>query len=187
MLGRNSINGSHMVTRTSSKELLEKDCNLKENNENLRERLDKIELLCIQLSNEITLLKAENKELKNGRDSNKTDQMETMAAVAISPEYYTDEEELARETDWIMKKKRPNKKRKAESSLEADQPKPNVNGKLESKKWIKTKEMQPPPINVIGIKEYARLHSLLNSGKIVNHKITILNNNVWNVQIHTEH
>lgn len=64
MLGKDFIIGNHMITETSSKELVEKNCSLEEDNKNLRARLNKIELLCIQLNNEITLLKAENDELK---------------------------------------------------------------------------------------------------------------------------
>lgn len=50
-----------------------------------------------------------------------------------------------------------------------------------SKKKAKPKEQQPPPINVTGITEYARLKLLLEAVMDKEYKVTALNNNVWKI------
>lgn len=76
-------------------------------------------------------------------------------------QYYTDEEELARETEWIRvktknnKQTKNNKKRKMDSSLS-----PIQNVTIEKKPEVKKVKM-PPPILVDGIKDFSKLHDEL--------------------------
>lgn len=69
-------------------------------------------------------------------------------------EHHTDEEDLPRETEWIVQGNRRNKKRKANSSLEGspDQSTPTV---VAPTKMPKTKKiLPPPPINLVGVNKY---------------------------------
>jgi len=94
--------------------------------------------------------------------------------------YYTDEDDLARETDWIVKEKRPLKKRKAESSPEEVKHETNKDVKKnpETRKGSTKGELPPPPINVVDITDYSSLRNLLVTGIDKDYKVTSLNNNV---------
>lgn len=115
--------------------------------------------------------------------------------------YKTDEEELERETNWILaKKKRPAKKRKAESSPEIPTKNnfqileniPDNNGSLTKTSGIKNKninppapavvkEKLPPPIIVKGVEKFNVLKSLTQQINSNECKFTSFNNNVWKI------
>lgn len=180
----------------------EKSIDLEKENMDLLGRLQKMEQLFAKLSEEIEYLKRENKLLKMNPDAKEHSEFES-----IEPEkfnYSTNEDELERETNWILKKKkssRKSKKRKAESSPEADQlngsgtistePKvvqPEVNQSKDSKstnniapKLVQPKEKPPPPINIVGVTSYSIIQSLMNSVTDKEYKVTALNNNVWKI------
>ena len=94
--------------------------------------------------------------------------------------YYTDEDDLARETDWIVKEKRPLKKRKAESSPEEVKRETNKDVKKnpETREGRTKGELPPPPINVVDVTDYSSLRNLLVTGIDKDYKVTSLNNNV---------
>ena len=75
-------------------------------NEELRSKLREIELLCKELKKEIDELRAENEPLKQTK--NKEYQPELPKSTEIK-EYWTDEEELVREMEWIVKRKTKNR------------------------------------------------------------------------------
>lgn len=151
-------------------------------NEELRKKLSNIELLTSHLQNEVKELVKENKDLKKELKSKPQEKCR---------EYLTDEEELLRETDWIIKEKeRPSKKRKAVSSPVISPGKSPTKGKEKVTKNKVTptqpdikKERPPPPINIIGIASFAEVKTLLNSVSSKNYKIVAWNNDVW--KIHT--
>lgn len=106
--------------------------------------------------------------------------------------YATDEEDLGRETDWILKKnKRPSKKRKAEGSPEAvthdrrgaakpEQKDPEIqNGDKKSHK----KERMPPPIMVHGISTFGELKNIILQITKEECKYQSLNNNIWKLNV----
>lgn len=95
--------------------------------------------------------------------------------------YYTDEEELNRETDRVLKKKRPYKKRKAKGSPEVEQTKTERILKDDGQKRMQPREKQPPPINIVGITNYTEIQSLMKSKTDKEHRIIALNNNVWKI------
>jgi len=103
--------------------------------------------------------------------------------VSTEPQdYFTDEEDLSTETDWVLKKgKRSTKKRKAEDSPEAIQLNADAANKYDGQKRVQIKEKQPPPINVTGITDYATIQSLMNSIVAKEYRIIALNNNVWKI------
>lgn len=73
-------------------------------------------------------------------------------------QYFTDEEELAKETEWIRVKNR--KKRKMDTSITPPQKNPTDSEK--EKDQPKTKKVrQPPPIIVDGITNFKTLHELV--------------------------
>lgn len=158
-------------------------------NEKLRIQLSNIEKTTLELMNEVKALKIENEKLKNALQAEETNEMEQGAL-----EYHTDEEELRIETDWILKqkrKKRPAKKRKAESSPEIvapnRTPKSGLLNQNQGSKPIqenqptKIKEKAPPPINIIGITEYATIQSLMKSVTTKEYRVVSLNNNIWKI------
>lgn len=117
----------------------------------------------------------------------------------INPIYKTDEEDLERETNWMLKKRRPTKKRKAEASpeiptsnnfdiLEVDDVSPKVASKnIKNKSKITPpapvprKTEPPPPIIVKGIQEFNKLKSLTQHPESNECKFTSYNNNVWKI------
>ena len=85
-------------------------------------------------------------------------------------EYFTDEEELAKETEWMLvgKNKRNNKKRKANSSPESSpqqQDDQQQSAQKQQKKQIKAPP--PPPIIVSQVKDFDMLHEALIRNELV--------------------
>ena len=64
---------------------------------------------CVVKKKNISALKAENRQLKMGISNHESSLNENQK---IDVHYITDEDDLATETEWIIKK-RPSKKRKA--------------------------------------------------------------------------
>ena len=114
--------------------------------------------------------KEENKETKTTNHIND-----------ISEQYNTEEEEPARETDWILNK-RSSKKRKAVHSPETEQANSGEKAPEVVKKF-QTKEQQPPPINVTGVEDYAKIQSLIKSITSKEYKVTTMNNNVLKINV----
>lgn len=122
-------------------------------NDELREKLKNIELLVLQLNKEIATLKKENNKLQEIQNSQKPDIQDNAKDSRNKGEqqYFTDEEELERETEWVLKKKRPSKKRKAETSPEIMQTSNVETSNHNEKKKVRPKERSPLPINIISI------------------------------------
>lgn len=149
-----------------------------EENKALRIKLNEMDLLYQDLKKEIDLLKEENKVL---RDTQLQKERECTPARLASREYHTDEEELARETNRVPKK-RPSKKRRAGSSPEVE-PITEEKEKEPREKQLRAKFRPPPPINVVGIAEYNKLHSLLKGTVTTKFKVTSLRNNAWKINV----
>ena len=89
-------------------------------------------------------------------------------------EYFTDEEELAKETEWIrIKEKNKNKKRKMNTSLT-----PPPRNKTDDK----PKEKLPPPIIIDGVQNFNALHEKINMA-MVGCQFKIVNNNSIKVNV----
>lgn len=111
--------------------------------------------------------------------------------------YHTDEEELERETDWVLKsKKRPSKKRKAVESPEfvtenantvvAPQKETTMNtGKANSAvKTNKEKQPRPPPIMISEVKTFDNVKKLIsNSEDQKKCNFTSYSNNIWKINV----
>lgn len=149
-------------------------------------RFADMELLLTQLNNENIALKEEIKTLKAATTSEAADTNERQ-------EFSTDEEELQRETDWIVKqsRRRQTKKRKQDQSprldnslsensgVKATQNNENNGSGSASASANKVKENLPPPINVIGITEFAEVRTMMKAVTDKSYSITSLNNDVW--------
>ncbi|CAL1671598.1 unnamed protein product [Lasius platythorax] len=119
----------------------------------LEHTIEKLQQHIMDLEKKVTLLSTEDKENTS---------LLNIASKEII--YFTDEEELSRETDWILKeRKRPNKKRKALSS--PDTPLPNQSKGTATLKQVDAENMPrkngtlkrqhlPPPIIVSGIETF---------------------------------
>lgn len=102
--------------------------------------------------------------------------------------YFTEEDELERETNWILEKRRPGKKRKAVTSPRISQEMHSRNNDGQKTAGIdnlqqrsKPKEQPPPPINIIGLETYGNLQSVMASVTDKEYKVVALNNKVWKV------
>lgn len=97
-----------------------------------------------------------------------------------------DEEELTRETDCVLKKKRPNKERKAEES-EAEKIKTTETNKQTNKQEqnrAQPRDKQFPPINIVNITNRIDIQSLMNTIAAKKYGIVALNNNRWKINTH---
>uniref|UniRef100_A0A034WS30 Uncharacterized protein n=1 Tax=Bactrocera dorsalis TaxID=27457 RepID=A0A034WS30_BACDO len=117
-------------------------------------QLETIEQLCAELKKEIAFLKAENQNLKTKNLSPTHNEINAKL-------YATDEEELARETDWILKK-RPSKKRKAELSPRLVVPATSNTIREVGRNQTETKISRPPPIMISGDCEYQKIYKITN-------------------------
>lgn len=99
--------------------------------------------------------------------------------------YSTDEEELTRETDWILKKsRRPAKKRKAQSSPESVKGADAMRSDPVNKEDRKGKKQQaPPPIIITDIVTFSDLRNLVKQVTNNECKYTSYNNNMWKVNV----
>jgi len=100
-------------------------------------------------------------------------------------EYFTDEEELAKETGWNLQNKRNAKKRKMETSpstskhVTSEQPMQQSSGEA-------TKSMKPPPIIIYQLRDYNTIYRYLNTKLELRYKITLLNNGDLKLNVDTE-
>lgn len=118
--------------------------------------------------------------LKNLRTPNIPGKNESSKSEELR-DYYTDEEELERETNWVLKKKRFSRKRKTESSPEVAQTSAKETQNYGEQKRSQPKERPPPPINITGITNYDIVHTLMKTVTNKDYKITALNNNIWKI------
>lgn len=98
-------------------------------------------------------------------------------------EYHTDEEELARETEWIRVKNRERKRKRMDTSITPPKNKnENERNISDSQQIVSKKTKLPPPIVVDGIKNFHELHEQLNS-IIEGFQIKIINNEVIKINV----
>ncbi|KMQ83939.1 nucleic-acid-binding protein from transposon x-element, partial [Lasius niger] len=159
------------------------------------EKLNQFEKLCETLQKEVNDLKVENQRLKDSLLLSEKSNDVSMKGTEIVNEFHTDEEELALETDWILKKNRKKnaKKRKAESSPEMDNTvitsKPSKSGK-ETVKVIKTKDkeiakiIKPPPVILSNITDFNKVQDVMSSQKI-KYEIKLLNNKQLSIKVNS--
>lgn len=151
---------------------------IEQENHELKEKLRQLEQTTSMLYNEVKRLTEENEELKNSinHKSKKTNEINSDLTLL---KFSTDEEELQRETDWVLKKKkRPAKKRKAESSPEC---KTDQSPKKGGEKTAKSKEQPPPPINISGLANFSEVKLLMSAVTTKEYKIVSLNNDIWKI------
>lgn len=92
-------------------------------------------------------------------------------------DYWTDEEKLIKETEWITKG-RKNKKRKMATSPEISPQSQHQPGKLSPEKAIQNfqrRSIRPPPIIISQVKNYDTLYNDLKE-KEITFKASLLNN-----------
>lgn len=122
----------------------------------------------------------------NGNANTQTkDSEQTQPNPTDETQYYTDEEELAKETEWIIKSKRVTKKRKAEVSSEQSPVNLNMETKtaLDKKRYVSS--AKPPPINITNIDNYHCIYELINN-TTKNFNATILNNGTFKINVENE-
>nr|AMS38374.1 hypothetical protein [Bactrocera tryoni] len=128
----------------------------------LLERIKKIETLNNELKNENATLKLQNENLKKSltKYTNETSSSPSKSTFVAE----TDEEELEKETNWLLKKKksRESKKRKADSSPDVTLKSPIPDGTAEDKTDTKVSH-RPPPIIISENFNQPLMRSLINA------------------------
>lgn len=180
---------------------------LKQENMELKAHLSNIESMLSQLSEEVRTLREENKKLKtvleNKLPENKTATTTEQATELIQMEYCTDEDDLERETDWILKKRRVSKKRRANQSPETipidvdkspqmiiinndsnqiSNPKLNI---IKNHNPTSIKISKPPPVILSNIDEFNPIKKILEE-KNIKYEIKMLNNKQLKINVETE-
>lgn len=149
---------------------------------------EKLQQIVCQLQNHIKVLENKIKTIDKNNEA-------TTSEHANDVEYFTDDEQLERDTDWILKvkeNKRPSKKRKAESSPE--QPtaqnkqerstvKPAIEIQKKNAEKAHRKEYAPPPIMVHRIEVFNDLKQIVKEITNEDCKYTSYNNNVWKINV----
>ena len=143
----------------------------------LKDMIKNLEDMCEDMRKEIDSLKAENSQLKM-QDGSKA-----LHSKNIDHQYETDEEELAAETEWILKKN-SSKKRKASKSPEVvNKPakKASKTGSLNNN--AVQKNTRPPPIMVSNIDNYIDFNEMLKKSANSGFTIKLLNNKTYKVSV----
>lgn len=116
---------------------------------NVQMQLENLQKLYIELQSKYT-----------GCDKGSTQNSPSKEKVQTEMQYFTDEDDLAEETEWIRKKIKNTKKRKMDKSPSPPQHSPKDPEKEQGQ--LKTKKVpQPPPIIVDGIENFNTLHELI--------------------------
>lgn len=155
------------------------------------ERLNSLEKLCEQLQKQVTELTNENERLKTLMIKNKDKEIpmetevvniENVSTEKVA-EFHTDEDELVRETDWILQrnKKRNHKKRKAEYSPEMDTSNKSI---LKTNEKI-AKRPKIPPVILSNITDFNKVHEVLKPQNI-KYEIKYINKNQLRITVNSD-
>lgn len=156
---------------------------LKEN-ETLKKEINNLNKIIEKLRNDVQALIFENDFLKNqpASSNNGSNRFQILALednnVHTEEEevenFETDEEELERETNWILQKSRKKNKTPSSKPLQAPQ-------KTQSEEQQPPKPKPPPPINIVGINSFPEIKDIIATASVDDYKFTSLNNNVWKI------
>ena len=135
-------------------------------------RLASLELRLSDMQFEIHSLKEENATLRR----------ENLLLKPKPPvcQYETDEDELANETNWILQKRNP-KKRKAASSPDISPQKVEDTSKKNKNNSKST--LRPPPIMVSNVEEYKQFYNFVQKEAKDSFTVKILNNNISKINV----
>jgi len=99
-------------------------------------------------------------------------------------EYHTDEEELAKETEWILQRKGNAKKRKMDTPP-TPSTQPIQEQQLQQPSSETTNPIKPPPIIIYQVRDYDTIFNYLNTKLVHNYKITLQNNGDLKLNVDT--
>lgn len=151
------------------------------------EKLNRFEKLCEALQKQVEDLKLENQRLKESLMSNaKSHDPPMETETSPEGEFHTDEEELERETEWILQKnkKRNPKKRKAEGSPEMDSSAQTSN-LVKNKSKENTKKPKLPPVILSNISDFNKVQDIMSSQGIT-YEFKLLNNKQLSIKVNSE-
>jgi hypothetical protein len=140
-------------------------------NNNLSTLIKTLQAQMQELRSEIVNLTGENEQERKQDPTN--------------TEYYTDEEEVAKETGWILQNKRNAKKKKMDTS--SNTPKQaNPEQPMQQSNCEAAKPMKPPPIIFYQVRDYDIIYRYLNKKLEYKYKITLLNNGDLKLNVDNE-
>lgn len=152
----------------------------KENLNAILERLNTYEKMCESLQKQVDDLWSENQRLKESLIEKDKIDLPMRTEPSIEEEYKTDEEELHREIDWILKKKKKSNKRKR---LESPEKVPSP--KRSSKKTNLAKKPKPPPVILSNINDFSKVQQIM-SNQNIKYEFKLLNNKQLSIKVDTE-
>jgi hypothetical protein len=157
----------------------------KDRNSDAMERMNMLERMCEALKKQVDDLQIENQKLKATLTIKEYDN--NHPAESKSPtvtEFHTDEEELALETEWIRNKikRKPNKKRKAESSPELESEVVTVD---KPKQNVIDKRPKLPPVVLSNIDDFNSVQKIMILQNI-KYEIKLLNNKQLSIKVYSE-
>lgn len=147
--------------------------------------------MCEALQKQVDDLKIENQKLKEALKKNeKNNDLQMEIEASSVDDYHTDEDELARETEWILRKnkKKNSKKRKAESSPEMDTSVKSSKGlvtviKANQKEYSKKPKL--PPVILSNINDFSKVQDVMSSQNI-KYEYKLLNNEQLSIKVTSE-
>lgn len=181
--------GDQILLKTNSEICKSQNKVMLSSENTILEKLKRFESMCNELQKQVNELKVENTNLK--RTISTLTQEKPLKSVPAVIDFHTDEEELERETDWILSKSKKNKKgskkRKVESSPEicSSPEKPTTTKSVFRNIQQTVKVHKPPPVILSNVNDFNHVQVTLSS-KSIKYEIKLLNNNQLKINVSSE-
>lgn len=97
--------------------------------------------------------------------------------------YETDEEELERETNWILKKSRKKLRRTATNETISKRDHMETTARINEKREV---IIPPPPINIANVHDFSTIREIMEEYQKEKYKISALNNDIFKINVTDE-
>lgn len=97
--------------------------------------------------------------------------------------YETDEEELERETNWILKKSRKKKRRTGTNESTNKRDNMETTAQINEKREV---IIPPPPINIVNVHDFSTIREIMDEYQKEKYKISAMNNDIFKINVNDE-
>lgn len=160
--------------------MMNENMELKRQLSQIQEILTELQQENQRLKHEITVINGnrfENLEMEEDFENNSEEQVQNVGGKKIIT-YETDEEELERETNWILKRSRKNRKRKESPKMVND----TSNNDTEKRDVV----LPPPPVNIMNIHDFSVIREIMNDFHKDDYKLAAMNNDRFKINLKDE-